>query len=49
MLIYGFLDRGKSPFHFENMWLKVDGFSDRVKRWWLGGIPIILVVLLVIY
>ena len=34
MLIYGFLDRGKSPFHFENMWLKVDSFSDRVKRWW---------------
>ena len=22
--------RGKSPFRFENMWLKSDGFKDRV-------------------
>ena len=22
--------RGKSPFRFENMWLKTDGFKDRV-------------------
>jgi hypothetical protein len=25
---------GKSPFKFENMWLKVDGFVDRVWGWW---------------
>jgi hypothetical protein len=25
---------GKSPFRFENMWLKVDGFVDRVRGWW---------------
>ena len=25
---------GKSPFWFENMWLKVDGFVDRVRDWW---------------
>ena len=26
--------RGKSPFKFENMWLKVEGFVDRVSQWW---------------
>ena len=26
--------RGKSPFRFENMWLKTDGFIDRVQSWW---------------
>ena len=26
--------RGKSPFRFENMWLKTDGFKDRVHSWW---------------
>ena len=26
--------RGKSPFRFENMWLKLDGFKDRVLSWW---------------
>ena len=26
--------RGKSPFRFENMWLKSDGFVDRVNSWW---------------
>ena len=25
--------RGKSPFRFENMWLKSDGFKDRVHSW----------------
>ena len=28
--------RGKSPFRFENMWLKLDGFKDRVLSWWNG-------------
>ena len=26
--------RGKSYFRFENMWLKTDGFKDRVHSWW---------------
>ena len=26
--------RGESPFRFENMWLKTDGFKDRVHSWW---------------
>ena len=26
--------RGKSSFRFENMWLKTDGFKDRVHSWW---------------
>ncbi|RVW15858.1 hypothetical protein CK203_073119 [Vitis vinifera] len=34
------LDRGRrsekrpSPFRFENMWLKVEGFQDMIRRWW---------------
>ena len=28
--------RGKSAFKFENMWLKVEGFVDRVRQWWNG-------------
>ena len=27
--------RGKNPFRFENMWLKTDGFKDRVHSWWI--------------
>uniref|UniRef100_A0A2N9IH31 Reverse transcriptase domain-containing protein n=1 Tax=Fagus sylvatica TaxID=28930 RepID=A0A2N9IH31_FAGSY len=30
----GQIVRGKIPFRFENMWLKVEGFVDRVKDWW---------------
>ena len=26
--------RGKSSFKFENMWLKMGGFTDRVHSWW---------------
>ena len=26
--------KGKSPFRFENMWLKMNGFTDRVHSWW---------------
>ena len=29
----GGMARGKSPFKFENMWLKTDGFTDRVYSW----------------
>ncbi len=25
---------GKRPFHFENVWLKTEGFVDRVRGWW---------------
>ena len=25
---------GKTPFRFENMWLREKGFKDLVKRWW---------------
>ena len=30
----GGMARGESPFRFENMWLKTDGFIDRVHSWW---------------
>ena len=30
----GGMARGKSPFKFENIWLKVEGFVDRVRGWW---------------
>ena len=26
--------RGRIPFRFENMWLKAEGFLDKVKFWW---------------
>ena len=32
----GDLRRGPSPFRFENMWLKVEGFKDLFKAWWEG-------------
>ena len=25
---------GKNPFRFENMWLRVEGFMDKIKDWW---------------
>ena len=34
LLEAGGMARGKSPFKFENMWLKIDGFVDRVQYWW---------------
>ncbi|RVW74104.1 LINE-1 reverse transcriptase-like [Vitis vinifera] len=30
----GGLRRGPSPFRFENMWLKVEGFLDLIRNWW---------------
>ncbi|RVX04845.1 LINE-1 retrotransposable element ORF2 protein [Vitis vinifera] len=33
----GRLRRGPSPFRFENMWLKVDGFKDLLRGWWQGS------------
>ena len=39
----GGVSRGKSPFRFENIWLKVEGFVDKVWLWWNSyhfvGIP----------
>ncbi|RVW36854.1 LINE-1 reverse transcriptase-like [Vitis vinifera] len=32
----GGLRRGPSPFRFENMWLKVEGFKDLLRSWWQG-------------
>ena len=32
----GGLRRGPSPFRFENMWLKVEGFEDLLRSWWQG-------------
>jgi hypothetical protein len=34
MLSCGFMRKGKSLFRFENMWLKGDGFTDKVQQWW---------------
>ncbi len=34
MLDCGSLQRRKRPFWFENMWLKVEGFTDLVRSWW---------------
>ena len=34
LLVVGGMARGKSPFRFENMWLKLDGFVDKVDSWW---------------
>ena len=32
----GGVDRGRSAFKFENMWLRAEGFLERVKHWWEG-------------
>ena len=34
LLEAGNMVRGKSHFRFENLWLKMDGFVDRVQSWW---------------
>jgi hypothetical protein len=34
MLECGQFRHGKRPFRFENMWLKSEGFVERVKGWW---------------
>ncbi|RVW82108.1 Transposon TX1 uncharacterized 149 kDa protein [Vitis vinifera] len=36
VLQVGGFSSGKSPFQFENMWLKIDGFQDLVRSWWNG-------------
>ena len=34
MLECGSILRGRRPFRFENMWLKAEGFLERVHNWW---------------
>ncbi|KAG6646425.1 hypothetical protein CIPAW_07G008100 [Carya illinoinensis] len=34
LLDCGGIRKGRWPFKFENMWLKSEGFVDRVKQWW---------------
>ncbi|RVW38098.1 hypothetical protein CK203_095113 [Vitis vinifera] len=34
LLDSGGIRTGKNPFRFENMWLRVDGFMDKIKEWW---------------
>ena len=34
LLECGGVRKGPTPFRFENMWLKVEGFLDLMKGWW---------------
>jgi hypothetical protein len=34
LLSCGFLQRRQCPFRFETMWLKSEGFHDKVHQWW---------------
>ena len=34
----GEIRKGKIPFRFENMWLKVEDFKDLIRNWWEGYI-----------
>ena len=36
VLKVGGFSLGKSPFRFESMWLKIEGFKDLVRSWWNG-------------
>ncbi|RVW33719.1 hypothetical protein CK203_074881 [Vitis vinifera] len=36
LTVGGGIRRGPTPFRFENMWLKVEGFKDLVHSWWQG-------------
>ncbi|RVW83895.1 hypothetical protein CK203_042030 [Vitis vinifera] len=36
LLDYGRASKGSSPFRFENMWLKEEGFKDLLRNWWMG-------------
>ena len=36
LLERGGVRRGLTPFRFENMWLKVEGFQDLLEGWWKG-------------
>ena len=30
--------RSRTPFCFENMWLRVENFVDKVKTWWASSL-----------
>ena len=32
----GGMRRGPTPFRFENMWLKSEGFKEMLRQWWEG-------------
>ena len=32
----GGMRRGPTPFRFENMWLKEEGFQEVLRKWWEG-------------
>ena len=36
LLECGTIRRRQTPFRFENMWLKVEGFQDLLRGWWQG-------------
>ena len=36
LLKAGAIRHGRSPFKLANMWLKAEGFADRVQHWWNG-------------
>ena len=35
-MVVGYVKKGRSVFKFENMWLKEEGFVERVRQWWNG-------------
>ncbi|RVW68269.1 hypothetical protein CK203_063591 [Vitis vinifera] len=36
ILVGGGIRRDPTPFRFENMWFKVEGFKDLIRSWWRG-------------
>ena len=36
LVVAGSVNKGRSAFKFENMWLKEKGFVERVRQWWNG-------------
>ena len=36
LVLVGSVNKGRSAFKFENMWLKEEGFVEMVQQWWNG-------------
>ena len=36
LVVGGSVNKGRSAFKFENMWLKEEGFVERARQWWNG-------------
>ena len=36
LVVAGNVNKGRSVFKFENMWLKEESFVERVRQWWNG-------------